>query len=244
MDKKVMAKKGEKKAPIRQNGNITVDLGEAIDRKLRSAMGKEKPERASIGYSGGFRPSVGFRSGGYRPGMYGWKPYGAERPSRFGGSINRWRLGDASPFGISRQVSTMQGLTGIGIGLVFNRALMRVSPSIVKTSNLIAHTGIAFAVGLIPVFIKQNSVTLGVALPGAIYLGGSIIDWALDSVGIAHPALSGAAPIARGPAPVSGGVTQAIQARQRLSDLQAKIAPQRAQSPVVRPQVIAQQRIG
>ncbi|HXX92353.1 MAG TPA: hypothetical protein VEN81_01890 [Planctomycetota bacterium] len=238
MEKKVMAKKGDsKKAPARTNGNITVDLGEAIDRKLRSAMGKDKPERESIGYSGGFRP------GGYRPGMYGWKPYGAERPSRFGGSINRWRLGDSSPFGISRQVSTMQGLTGIGIGLVFNRALMRVSPSIVKTSNLIAHSGIAFVVGLIPVLVKQNSVTLGVALPGAVYLGGSIIDWALDSVGIARPALSGSAPLAGGAAPAAG-VGQAIQARQRLVDLQNKIRPAQAAAPMVRPQVIAQQRIG
>jgi hypothetical protein len=233
MDKKVVDKKAKKVAE-RGNGNITVDLGEAIDRKLRSAMGKSD-EKASIGYSGG----------GYRPGMYGWKPYGAERPNRFGmerpnrfgmerpnrfgGSINRWSLGGSSPFGLSRQVSTMGGLTGIAVGLVGNRALMRVSPSIVKTSNLIAHSAIAFVVGLIPVLVKQNSVTLGVAIPGAVYLAGSIVDWAFDAVGIAKPALSGSAP-------VQSGVNQAIEARQRLIDLKGRIHPQQ--------RVMAQQRVG
>jgi hypothetical protein len=226
MEKKDLDKKAKKAAAPRGNGNITVDLGEAIDRKLRSAMGKSD-EKASIGYSGG----------GYRPGMYGWKPYGAERPNRFGmerpnrfgGSINRWSLGGSSPFGLSRQVSTMGGLTGIAVGLIGNRALMRVSPSIVKTSNLIAHSAIAFVVGLIPVLVKQNSVTLGVAIPGAVYLAGSIVDWAFDAVGIAKPALSGSAP-------VQSGVNQAIEARQRLIDLKGRIHPQQ--------RVMAQQRVG
>lgn len=229
MDKKLADKKAKKVAAPR-NGNITVDLGEAIDRKLRSAMGKGAPEKTSIGHSGG-----------YRPGMYGWKPYGAERTSRFGGPINRWSLGGPSPFGISRQLSTMQAVTGISIGLISNRALMRISPAIVKTSNLIAHSAIAFVVGLIPVLIRQNSVTLGVAIPGAVYLGGSIVDWAFDAVGIAKPALSGSAPLAGGAAPT--GVSQAIQARQRLVDLQQRIRPQQTQ-PQMRQQVVAQQRIG
>lgn len=230
-----MEKKAAKKAAApKGNGNITVDLGEAIDRKLRSAMGKgaSDPKKASMGYPGS----------GYRPGMYGWKPYGAERPgrfggspSRFGGSMNRWSLGGPSLLGLSRQVSTMQGLTGIAVGLIGNRALMRVSPSLVKTSNLMAHSAIAFVVGLIPVLIKQNSVTMGVAVPGAVYLGGSIVDWAFDAVGIAKPALSGGSP-------TGSGVNQAIQARQRLVDLQRSIHPQAA--PQQQPRVLAQQRIG
>jgi hypothetical protein len=177
--------------------------------------------------------------------MYGWKPYGAERTSRFGSPMSRWTLGARSPFGLSDSVKTLQGLTGIAVGLIGNRAIMRVSPAIVKTSNLIAHSAIAFVVGLIPVFIKQNSVTLGVAVPGAVYLGGSIVDWAFDAVGIAKPALSGSAPLAGGAA--SSGVNQAIQARQRLVDLHNKIGPQQQQRPAqpqVRQQVVAQQRIG
>lgn len=203
--KKPEAKK--KTAASKGNGNITVDLGEAIDRKLRSVMGKAPAaDKAAMGSP-------------YRPGMFGWKPYGSERPSRFGGSINRWTLGDSGPLGLKREVNVMGALTGVGVGIIGNRAIMRVSPSIVKTDNVLAHSAIAFVVGLIPVFVKQNAVTIGVAIPGAVYLGGSIVDWGFDLIGISKPALRGAS--AEGQ-----GINRAIQARQRLVDLQGKIQPQ------------------
>ena len=196
----------KKAAGPKGNGNITVDLGEAIDRKLRSVMGKNEPEKKGMGSS-------------YRPGMFGWKPYGGDRPSRFGGSIGRWTLGDRGPLGLPREANTIGTLTGLGVGIIGNRALMRVSPSIVKSDNAIAHNAIAFAVGLIPLFVKQNAVTLGVALPGAVYLGGAIVDAGFDAVGISRPALRGAEGAGQ-------GINRAIAARQRLQDIQSRMPAQ------------------
>lgn len=210
------------KAP-KKPGNITVDLGEAIDKKLRAAIGSAKSEaRTQVGYgygqAGRHRPIFGGRFG--RPVLgsgYG-RPFGG--PS-FAGRFNPSMGGTSILKGVQSSTSTLELLGGIGVGVVVNRSLMRLTPAIVKVNNEAAHAAIAFVVGLIPAIIKQNSITVGVAIPGAVALGASLVDWAMNAIGIQRPSLSGGAS--------RQGVDAALAARQRLADIQARLSAPRTQ---------------
>jgi hypothetical protein len=215
-------------------GNITVDLGEAIDKKLRAAIGSAKSEaRASVdGFrpgSLGNRPMFSSRFGG-RPafGRFGGRPAlgsgfgrpisGGFRPfsSRFSPSV-----GGSMLKGVQSSVNTLELLAGAGVGVVGNRALMRVTPSLafLGTKELV-HATVAFVVGLIPALVRQNSVTLGVAVPGAVVLAGALVDTALTAINIQKPVLSGLNQNRQ-------GVDAAMAARQRLADIQARLSPVR-----------------
>lgn len=208
-------------------GNITIDLGEAIDKRLKTALGSAKAEsRASIGGFGHGRPVFGGSRFG-RPALGGgfgrsigggFRPFYGSRfsPSLAGGSVLK---------GVQSDIKTMDMLMGAGVGIIGNRALMRVTPNFaILGSNEIVHAAIAFVVGIIPAVIKQNSVTLGVAIPGALVLGGSLVDWALSAMNIRKPVLSGASQNRQ-------GVDAAMAARQRLADIQARLSPARQQAP-------------
>jgi hypothetical protein len=225
-------KKPQKGAGRKASGNITVDLGEAIDKKLRSAIGEA---RKDVGPA---------KMAGYRPGMFGgYRPGGGSSLSRFssrssfgrpslgsGGSFKPWYADRESRFsklglgalGVQNEVKTWDMLTGAAIGVIGNRALVRVSPDIIKKDSALLHNAIAFVVGVIPALVKQNSITLGVALPGAVFLAGSMVDWALDAIGINRPALKGSEGAPR------QGVDAALAARQRLVEIQQRIAPRPA----------------
>lgn len=206
-------------------GNITVDLGEAIDQKLRAAIGSAKSEaRASVD---GFRPgSFGQRPAFGRFGRFGrpalgsgfGRPVSGFRPfsSRFSPSV-----GGSMLKGVQSSVNTLELLAGAGVGVIGNRALMRVTPSLAFLgSKELVHATVAFVVGLIPAIVRQNSVTVGVAIPGAVVLAGALVDTALSAIGIQKPSLSGGAQNRQ-------GVDAAMAARQRLADITARLSPAR-----------------
>lgn len=232
-------KKPQKGAGQKASGNITVDLGEAIDKKLRSAIGEARKDVAGPAKMAGYRPGM---FGGYRPGglsRFSSRP-GFGRPSP-GGSFGRPSLGSGGSFrpwyadresrfsklglgalGVQNEVKTWDMLTGAAIGVIGNRALVRVSPDIIKKDSALLHNAIAFVVGVIPALVKQNSITLGVAVPGAVFLAGSMVDWALDAIGINKPSLKGSEGAPK------QGVDAALAARQRLVEIQQRIQPRPA----------------
>jgi hypothetical protein len=222
-----MATKKPSKGAGRKDGNVIVDLGEEIDKKITSAaVAAARTERAEMGRPGGYRPGMfggyrpgGYRPGGYRPGMFGgYRPWYADRESRGSGGT----MGMAF---MKEPVTATSMLGGLALGVIGNRALMRVTPDIIGTTMEIAHTGIAFVVGLIPALVKPNSITVGVALPGAVYFAGSLVDWAMNKVGIQKKVLSGGAEAPQ----QRGGADAALAARQRLADLQQRIQPAQQQ---------------
>lgn len=208
-------------------GNITVDLGEAIDRKLRAAIGSAKSEaRASVdgprsvafgrrpmfGGSRFGRPALG--SGFGRPVSGGFRPF-------YGSRFSSPSLGGSMLKGVQSETKTLDLLAGIGVGVVGNRALLRVTPSLTFLgSSALVHSSVAFVVGLIPAMVRQNSVTVGVAIPGAVVLAGALVDYALNAMKIGQPALSGAGQNRQ-------GIDAAMAARQRLADITARLSPAR-----------------
>jgi len=232
-------RKPQKGAGQKASGNITVDLGEAIDKKLRSAIGEARKDVAGPAKMAGYRPGM---FGGYRPGggsslsRFSSSRPGFSRPSfgrpslGSGGSFRPWYADRESRFsklglgalGVQSEVKTWDMLTGAAIGVIGNRALVRVTPGLVKQDSALINNAIAFVVGVIPALVKQNSITLGVAVPGAVFLAGSMVDWALTKIGIT-PAVKGSL----GEAPRQG-VDQALAARQRLVEIQQRIQPRPA----------------
>jgi hypothetical protein len=226
-----MAKKQPSKGAGRKSdsGNVIVDLGEELDKKIRYAVGdaRRDVEKTEIGRPGGYRPGMfgGYRSGGYRPGGYrpgmfgGYRPWYADRESRGGGGT----LGMAF---LNEPVKPVSMLGGLALGVIGNRSLMRVTPDIIGTSMPLAHTGIAFVVGLIPALVKPNNITIGVAIPGAVYFAGSLVDWAFNKAGIKQPLAGLAGGEASQAHPQQRqGADAALAARQKLADLQNRIQP-------------------
>lgn len=206
------------------SGNVTIDLGETIEKKLRS-----------VGMSGGAssRPASRgmYRPGGYRPGMFGgYRPWYASRYSSLG---DKWSLG--AKLGLPEETKTSQLLTGSLLGIAGNRALVRVTPELISSRSKLLHEGIAFGAGLIPMLVKRNSMTVGVALPGLVFFGGSLVDWVLDMVGMPKPALTGAAP-------GRSGADAAWSARQKLASIQSRMNPQAQAQQAYRQRVVAQPR--
>lgn len=209
----------------KDTGNIVVDLGEEIDKKLRSVVGQvamsgsgKKDGKAEMGRpgDGNYRPGMfgGYKPGGYKPGMFGgYRPWYADKAS----------LG-APRQSINEMVDKPWWLAGgMALGVLTNRALLRVSPDIVKTDVEVVHTGILFGLGIIPLLVKPNAITLGVAIPGAVYFAGSLVDFAMNYVGIKKPALSGGA----GPAaPRQAAASDALAAREKLAVMQQRITQQ------------------
>lgn len=219
-------------------GNVTVvDIGEEIDKhmnrridqKLKAAGVTGAPDKEKMaGY--------GYKAGGYRPGMFGHRPWYADRQSKFGHTMGssymeRFR-------GLSRpnlgHLAVGAGIGGLGIA-----GLMRVTPDIVKSDQAMVHSGIAFLVGLVPVLAKPNSYTLGVALPGTVALGLSIFNWGLDSLGISKPVLRGIGGPAAAP---RKGIEAAVSAREKLADVHNRMTSRpAAQGPQAAPaRVVAQ----
>lgn len=225
--------KGKSKKAV---GNVVVDLGEKIDGVIRrSKMAGPAASKFRMGARPGLAPRHAFLLG-HRPGMVrspfrrpmlgaGWRP---------GYAPARWELG--TKLGIPEQLNTGQAMGGALIGTLGNRLLVRVVPGVVNLTSRLAVEAIAFGVGLIPFLAKRNSVTTGVALPGVVFLAGSLADYAYDLVGVAKPALTGAQVGAK-------AVDQAAAARQRLQALQSRLRPAaRPAAPAIVPARVAAQR--
>lgn len=205
-----MKQKSEKKGSARKaDGNITIDLGEAIEKKLGTA-----------GMSGG--KMAPRRPGGYRPGMFGsYRPWYAS--ARQGGPSLGAKLG------LPESVNVGDNLTGIFLGTAANRVLNWVVPRVLNTDSALAVNAANFGLGLIPYLAKKNGLTVGVATPGLIYLAGSIVDWALEKSQLlgARPMLSGVS---------RPSASDAAAARQKLADLQSKLSRHGAPGSVPRVQ--------
>jgi hypothetical protein len=245
------------KKSAKKSGNVVVDLGEKIDGMIsRSKLAgpSARPQfrmgarpglasrhafllgsRPGMARSPFHRPTMGSGRGMIRRPMMGSGREMFRRPTmgagwRPGYASTQWTLG--AKLGIPEQLNTGQALGGTLIGTLGNRLLVRVVPGVVNLNSKLAVEAIAFGIGLIPFLAKRNSITTGVALPGVVFLAGSLADYAYDLVGVAKPVLSGA----KVGAPAGD---QAAAARQRLQALQSRI-----QRPAVRPATIAPARVG
>lgn len=236
--KKATGKKGveKKSSGGAGDGNVTIDLGEVVEKKLRAAG-----LRTEVGKSGGAKKG-GYKAGtfgGYRPGMFGgYRPW----YSRFG---RPWLGQEAAPSRryslipeAIKQVNTADVLTGLALGIVGNRALVRLTPALWTTNDQkLVHEGIAFLAGLVPMLFKRTATTLGVAVPGAVMLGGTLVDKLFTAL-FGPPAVT-----LKGGGMAAGGIRggEATEARQRLAAIQQRInlaqQGQRGQGPV--PRVVA-----
>jgi len=194
-----MAKAKAKEAGRKANGNVTIDLGEAMEKRLRSAgMAGSKSSK------------------GYRPGKFG-----SYRPSFAGGGLGkRWELG--AKIGLPATLNGKDAVTGALVGTLGNRVLRFVTPKVTGLTGEIAVNAINFGVGIVPFLAKPNSMTVGIGLPGLVYLAGSLADYALDRIKIlgVRPPLSGSM------GGRQGALDAALAARQRLADIQARIGQQ------------------
>lgn len=239
--------KSKKKSAGKANdGNVTVDLGEKHHQKIERMIESKLATAGMAGAPSGLASRFGSKAGvSGRPGMFGggYKPW----YSRFG---KPWLGQDASsitafsmpgrrfniiPMEI-QTVKTADVLTGAALGLLGNRALVRLVPKlwVSASSNALLNEGVAFAAGLLPMLFKRNAMTVGVALPGAVYFAGTLVDMLYDAVKMpAKPAnMSGSngAPVD----PNSG-------ARARLAQIQQRInTPQAAQRSLPRVMAVAQ----
>jgi hypothetical protein len=213
-----MAKLAKKEKAPKDSGNIVVDLGEEvgknldrrIDRKLAAAGVSLAEKREKMAGPGEGRFS-GYKPGGYKPGMFGYRPWYADKGAAMGSSESygaRWR-------GLMRP-NLGKFAVGALVGALGNVALMRVTPDIVKTDLGLVHSGLAFVAGLVPVLARPNSYTLGAAAPGTILLAASLFNYALDGIGVKKPAL-------RGSEPAAPGIEARISARAKLNEVHQKI---------------------
>lgn len=233
-----MAKLAKKGKPAKADGNIVVDLGEEVDKVMVKKIDQKLaaagviPKREKMAGPGESRFG-GYRPGGYRPGMYGYRPWYADKGSGMGSSMSyssRWKslmrpnLGHLS--------------VGALIGALGNAGLVRVTPSIVKGTDLnVVHQGIAFTVGLIPVLARPNSYTLGVAVPGAMLFASAIFNLALDSMGVQKPALRGSEPAGAAPAAPRAIDASSASVRAKLQEVHGRLSNPAA--PVARVQARA-----
>ena len=151
------------KASRGPDGNVTIDLGEALERRLREG-----------GMAGAHGRGLGARPHGM--GAHGW---GFSAPS----------LG--AKLGIPTHVNTGRMVGGGLLGAVGNRLLRRVTPSILGTDSELAVDGVNALVGVVPFFFAKNDMTVGIALPGVLQLAFDLADAGLDALGMTKPALQG-----------------------------------------------------
>lgn len=221
---KVREKRGSKKAGT---GNITIDLGETIEKKLRAAGLSSGEGRAKMAGPSGRRLGMfaGGRSGAVAGGHRPWY-------SRFGrpwmGQEPRAGAYTFIPPAIA-SVKTSDVLTGLALGTVMNRATVRITKALWQGQSEMLYDGIGVVVGLIPLLIKRSGTMLGVAVPGAVMFGAALVD-ALGDLALGKAEMAGS--------PRVGAADAAQSARQRLASIQARIAAPQQQRNL--PRVVAQ----
>ncbi len=235
-----------------ETGNVVVDLGEKHSQKIDRMIGQKLAAlgvagRVQMGKGGDQKAApVSSRAGATSLGRPGFAPWW----SRFGGRDATGRrpwMGDSASLTVRSggnwlesltqlaHVRTTQLVTGGGLGLVANRALVRVLPQVTKSTNPMLNDGILFVAGLIPMLFKRNAATFGVALPGAVYFVGDILSWIFTQLGLpeAPAALSGS----RVAGPASSLAGQSTRARLAQITQRMNGGSQPAQRPL--PQVVA-----
>lgn len=238
-----MKKPQKKSAGKAERGNVTVDLGEKhtqkiermIESKLQTAgMAGSRPS-ASVGRSAGNanRPWLGNGSG-YKPwySRFG-KPWLGQDATVTAFTTPKARF-NVIPIEI-KTVDTAKVVTGMGLGLLGNRALVRVTPMLWPTqANPLVHQGIAALAGLVPLLFERNSMTVGVAIPGVVYFAGTLVDMLYNSLGMPARVVMAGGEGAPKAADANGNV------RARLAAIQQRInAPQQGSQRSL-PRVVAQ----
>ncbi len=214
--------------------NVTeIDLGEKVSETVREEVASQI-RMAGKGRGNVTSPHAASRfsrfSGGYPPGMYG-----GYRPSWATG-LSGWKLGDFLKLPADVKPVAKNLLVGGLVGTVANRVVVWVAPGIVKTDSKLATEAIGFAVGIVPYLVKQNTTTVGVALPGLFFLAGALAEYAIGKTN-----LLGAKPALSGPQLAAGAQGDPVlAARRKLQEVQARIAQARAQAQGQIPRVAAQ----
>jgi len=230
---KAKTQKGAGRPSGSASGNVTIDLGETIDKKLRAAG-----LRTGVGKGSSSAKAIPGRPGAlasYRPGMFGgFRPWYSRlgRPLMGQDVMAPGKAWTLIPTAI-QQVKTTEVFTGLGLGLLGNRALVRLTPMLWRNDSRLLHEGLAFVAGLAPMLFKRNATTLGVAVPGAVFLGGSLLDLLFNAVGLKPGMeLKGGEGAPRSDA--------AMAARQKLAAIQQRINLAQAQPRSQIPRVVAQ----
>lgn len=236
-----MKKTQKKSAGKAERGNVTVDLGEKhtqkiermIESKLTSAgMAGSRPGATIAGRSGANRPWLG-NSAGYKPwySRFG-KPWLGQDATVTAFTTPRARF-NVIPVEI-RTVDTGKALTGVALGLLGNRALVRVTPMLWGGQvNPLVHQGIAALAGIVPLLFERNAMTVGVAIPGAVYFFGTLVDQLYTALGMPARTI-----MAGGEGAPKADPNQS--ARARLAAIQQRInAPQQSSQRSL-PRVVAQ----
>lgn len=230
-------KSKKKSAGKAGDGNVTVDLGEKHHQKIERMIESKLATAGMAGAPAGLASRFGSKPGvSGRPGMLGggYKPW----YSRFGkpwlgqGEVTTAYMVPPRRFNMIpievQTVRTVDVLGGMALGLLGNRALVRLTPKLWPTnSSRLVHEGIAFGLGLLPMLFKRNAMTVGVALPGAVYFAGTLVDMLYTAVGMPPATLAG-----------GNGAPQAaadpnLGARARLAKIQQQLNT---------PQTVSQQR--
>lgn len=236
-------KSKKKSAGKAADGNVTVDLGEKHHQKIERMIESKLATAGMAGAPSNLASRFGSKAGiSGKPGMFGggYKPW----YSRFGkpwlGQGDAAMTAFAAPgrrFNIIpievQTVKTADVLVGVGLGLLGNRALVRLVPKVwaAAGTNPLINEGLAFVVGLLPMLFQRKAMTVGVALPGAVYFAGTLVDMLYTAVGMpAKPANMSGAPAAADPN---------LGARARLAQIQQRINTPQASQQRSLPRVMA-----
>ena len=236
-------KSKKKSAGKAADGNVTVDLGEKHHQKIERMIESKLATAGMSGAPSGLASRFGGKAGvSGKPGMFGggYKPW----YSRFGkpwlGQSDVMMTSYAAPgrrFNLIpievQTVRTADVLVGVGLGLLGNRALVRLVPKIWASAatNPLINEGLAFVVGLLPMLFQRKAMTVGVALPGAVYFAGTLVDMLYTAVGMpAKPANMSGAPAVADPN---------LGARARLAQIQQRINTPQASQQRSLPRVMA-----
>lgn len=180
-------------------GNVTIDLGESLERRL-----------AAGGMAGG-------KGKGNHPGSYKWKPPWA------GAS-----LGDKLGLSRQVHLGKMMGGAALGAlgNRVLRRVTPGVVGS--NSEILVDGINAAVGIIPLLFKQTRNEVTYGIAIPGLIQVAFDLTDAGLDMVGVAKPALEGTRGPARiaGAAGAQGSQQRLAQMRDRLRQQRATMGGQ------------------
>ncbi len=226
--------KGAGKTSGSKDGNVTIDLGEVVEKKLREAGMRAEVGKSAAASKGSAKPST---FGSFTPGMFG-----GNRPwfMRFG---RPWLGQEAAAVAERRftlipasmqQVKTGEVLTGLGLGILGNRSLVRLTPYLWPNDSKLLHEGLAFVVGLIPMLFKRNGTTLGGAAVGAVMFGGALVDKLLTAI-FGPPAVV----LKGGMAEAQPRGAEVLAARQKLAVIQQRINLAQPQQGAQIPRVVA-----
>lgn len=172
-----------------KNGNV-IDLGEKVSHRFASMIDRKLKK-------------AGVRAGLGKPFLAGRSLYEGRKHGLGRGPMHTVKMGDFVAGGVT--------------GTVANRTLARAIPALVPVTadRPLLVDGISFLLGLSPLLFARNSFTVGVAVPGAVFLGGRLLGLGLDFVwpSYAPPAAARQS----GPAAAAG-------ARERLLGIQERMA--------------------